>query len=73
MNQLKRFVKCLLTILSTAWYGALTIFSGIVFTVATFRFVDKYLNNNIVASVLLAIGLIILTWAIGHVIKEKMG
>lgn len=68
---MKKTIKAIEAILSTAWYAALTFFCFAVFGTALFQFADKFLNNNIVACVVLGILLIIATVLVGNYVKEK--
>lgn len=69
---MKKVIKYLLAVLSTAWTGALTFFSLVVIGTGLFQFADRILNNNIVLCVVLAIVLICITIGAGTVVKEKM-
>lgn len=70
---MKKVIRYLLAVLSTAWTGALTIFSFIVIGTGLFQFADRFLNNNIVSCIVLAVVLICITIGAGSAVKEKMG
>lgn len=69
---MKKVIRYLLAVLSTAWTGALTIFSFLVMGTGLFQFADRFLNNNIVSCIVLAVVLICITIGAGAVVKEKM-
>lgn len=65
---MKKVIRYLLVVLSTAWTGALTFFSFIVMGTGLFQFADRFLNNNIVSCIVLAAVLI----GVGAAVKGKM-
>lgn len=67
----KKILKALGAVVSTAWYAALTFFCIVVFGTILFRFVDKFLNNNIGACAFLGVVLICATGFVGNYVKEK--
>lgn len=69
---MKNVVKYLLTVVSMAWTGALTFFSLAVITVGLFQFAEKFLNNNVVSSVILAVILICITIGVGAAVHRKL-
>ena len=70
-RKMKKMLKALDAVLSTAWYAALTFFCFVVFGTALFQFADKFLNNDIVACVVLAIILVGVTIFVGNHVKKK--
>lgn len=70
-HMMKKILKSIAAILSTAWYAALTFFCITVFGTALFRFADKFLNNNIGLCMLLGAILIGATMFVGDYVKKK--
>lgn len=70
-RRMNKLLRALEAILSTAWYAALTLFCVAVFGTALFDFADKFLNNDIVACVVLCFLLILLTGTVGNYVKKK--
>lgn len=68
---MKKSLKVLGAVLSTAWCAALTFFCFAVFGTALFQFADKFLNNDIVSCVVLAIILVGVTIFVGNYVKKK--
>ena len=70
-RRMNKLLRALEAILSTAWYAALTFFCFVVFGTALFQFADKFLNNDIVECVVLAIILVGVTIFVGNHVKKK--
>lgn len=68
---MKKILKSIAAILSTAWYAALTFFCVTVFCTALFQFSDRFLSNNIFACMFLGAILIGATMFVGDYVKKK--
>lgn len=69
---MNKVLKYILNVLILAWNGALIIFTGTVLTTGLFEFVDKFLDNHLAGSCILAVVLILVTIVVGAKLDERM-